>query len=90
MEYVESSNITVPMLIKDCDSYFNHQPIEDSYRCVQRIEQFDSRLSNKSFAVMEEVLIHNKTLFRQIYMRNGNYHGHRPVYEAVEKVWKSY
>lgn len=39
---------------------------------------------------MQEVLIHNKMLFRQIYMSNLKYHGNGPLYRAVEKVWKSF
>jgi hypothetical protein len=47
---------------------------------------------------MQEVLIHNKTLFRQIYknnfgqryMKNLRYHGNGPLYQAVDQVWKSF
>jgi Fe-S cluster biosynthesis and repair protein YggX len=39
---------------------------------------------------MQEVLIHNKMLFRQIYMRNLRYNRNTPLYEAVKKVWRSF
>jgi hypothetical protein len=39
---------------------------------------------------MHEVLIHNKTLFKRLYMKNRRYDGNRPLYEAVEQVWKSF
>jgi hypothetical protein len=39
---------------------------------------------------MQEVLIHNKTLFKRLYMYNFKYGRQRPLYEAVEQVWKSF
>jgi hypothetical protein len=39
---------------------------------------------------MQEVLIHNKTLFKRLYMYNLGHYGNRPLYEAVEQVWKSF
>ena len=41
------------ILIKDCDSYFNHIDIPGSYMCVQYMPRIDRRLANKSFCVME-------------------------------------
>jgi NDP-sugar pyrophosphorylase family protein len=41
------------ILIKDCDSYFNHVDIPGSYMCVQHMPRIDRRLANKSFCVME-------------------------------------
>ena len=41
------------ILIKDCDSYFNHVDIPGSYMCVQYMPRIDRRLANKSFCVME-------------------------------------
>jgi hypothetical protein len=39
---------------------------------------------------MQDVLVHNKALFRRLYMNNVRYYGNRPLYEAVENVWKSF
>jgi hypothetical protein len=41
------------ILIKDCDSYFDHVDIPGSYMCVEYMPQIDRRLANKSFCVME-------------------------------------
>lgn len=41
------------ILIKDCDSYFSHTPIDDNYMCVQYMPIIDRRFANKSFCVME-------------------------------------
>lgn len=40
------------ILIKDCDSYFNHDSLDANYLCVQHMPTIDKRLSNKSFCVM--------------------------------------
>jgi dTDP-glucose pyrophosphorylase len=41
------------ILIKDCDSYFNHTPIDDNYICVQHMPRLDKLLVNKSFCIVE-------------------------------------
>jgi hypothetical protein len=41
------------ILIKDCDSYFNHMSIDDNYLCVEHMPQANRQLSNKSFCVIE-------------------------------------
>ena len=42
-----------PILVKDCDSFFNHDEIGDNYVCTSKIDQHDilKKLYSKSFVV---------------------------------------
>jgi hypothetical protein len=49
-------NLTSPILIKDCDSFFNHEETGDNYICVSKIDQHDvlKKLYSKSFVVSND------------------------------------
>jgi len=52
-QIIKSSNIDLdsPIFIKDCDSFFNHQPTDGNYVCVSKVQDHDvlRKLSSKSF-----------------------------------------
>ena len=53
-QIINQAGISGEILIRDCDSFFDHEPQEGNYVCVSDIQDHDilKRLSSKSFVVV--------------------------------------
>ena len=67
---IESADIDVgtPILIKDCDSYFDHEIVEGNYICVSQVEDNDLlfNLAAKSFVKTNEQGIITDIIEKQV------------------------
>ena len=69
-QIIAKSNINLDseILIKDCDSFFNHDYQEGNYICYSRIDQHEilKRLSSKSFIISNDQGIVNSIVEKQV------------------------
>jgi bifunctional N-acetylglucosamine-1-phosphate-uridyltransferase/glucosamine-1-phosphate-acetyltransferase GlmU-like protein len=86
-QYLQTSKLKGPILIKDCDSYFDHQPIDDNYLCVKKMVNIDRQLANKSFAVMEDDKVRT-VVEKSIASRYYNVGGYK--FNSVEQYLDAY
>lgn len=69
-QIIKKSNIDLKseLLVKDCDSFFNHEITSGNYVCVSNIEEHEvlNRLSSKSFVISNEQGIITNIIEKQV------------------------
>lgn len=67
-QIIQQANIKGEILIKDCDSFFDHEVRDGNYICVSKISEHEvlKKLSSKSFVVSNEQNIITNIIEKQV------------------------
>lgn len=67
-QILSRSNVTGEFLVKDCDSFFDHEISSGNYICVSNISEHEilKKLASKSFVIVNEQGIINNIIEKQV------------------------
>jgi len=89
-QIIEQANLTGEFLIKDCDSYFEHDVVNGNYVCVSKVVENEIlyNLAGKSFVQSNDQGIITEIIEKQVISDKFCVGGYK--FESVEKYIESY
>lgn len=89
-QILQNSNVKGDFLVKDCDSFFEHEITEGNYICVSNISKHEvlKKLASKSFVIVNEQDIVTNIIEKQVVSDTFCVGGYK--FESAEQYRKSF
>ncbi len=89
-QILQNSNVKGEFLVKDCDSFFDHEISEGNYICVSNISKHEvlKKLASKSFVIVNEQDIVTNIIEKQVVSDTFCVGGYK--FESAEQYKKSF
>lgn len=89
-QILKNSNVTEEFLVKDCDSFFEHEITEGNYICVSNISKHEvlKKLASKSFVIVNEQDIVTNIIEKQVVSDTFCVGGYK--FESADQYRKSF